>query len=289
MNGRKVLITGASGMLGSSLLKLLPYDNVVGYASSELNITDYKKVQNVLSSVKPDIIIHTAAYTNVEVCETEPDKAYLVNAIGTQNLVNYAIENDVLFVYLSSTGIYGKEKDTPYTEFDAVNPTTVHHKSKYEAEQIIQNHLSKYLIIRTGWLFGGDKVHQKNFVYKRYLEAKDKNVIYSDDTQIGNPTSINNLVNQIMVLLTSKQYGLYNCVDNAENISRYDYVKKVIELFELPCRVEIAPDGMFQRLAPVSHNESAVNKKLDLLNLNVMQHWENSLQEYIANLKKDIK
>jgi dTDP-4-dehydrorhamnose reductase len=289
MNGEKVLITGVSGMLGSSLLKLLPYDNIVGYASSELNITDHKKVQNVLRSEKPDIIIHTAAYTNVEACEIESDKAYLVNVIGTQNLVNYAIENDVLFVYLSSTGIYGKEKDTPYTEFDAVNPTTVHHKSKYEAEKIVQNHLSKYIIIRTGWLFGGDKTHQKNFVYKRYLEAKDKSVIYSDNTQIGNPTYINNLVNQIMVLLTSKQYGLYNCVDNAENISRYDYVKKIIELFELPCKVKIAPVGMFQRTAPVSYNESSINKKLNLLDLNVMQNWENSLQEYIYDLKKDVE
>lgn len=289
MNGKKVLITGVSGMLGSSLLKLLPYDNIVGYTSSKLNIADHQKVQNVLNSEKPDIIIHTAAYTNVEACEIESDKAYLVNVIGTQNLVNYAIENDVLFVYLSSTGIYGKEKDTHYTEFDAVNPTTVHHKSKYEAEKIVQNHLSKYLIIRTGWLFGGDKTHQKNFVYKRYLEAKDKSVIYSDNTQIGNPTYINNLVNQIMALLKSKQYGLYNCVDDAENISRYDYVMKVIELFELPCKVDVAPAGMFKRIAPVSHNESSINKKLKLLNLNVMQNWENSLKEYICELKKDIK
>jgi len=289
MNGNKVLITGVNGMLGSSLLKLLPYDNIVGFDSRELNIADYKQVQNVLASEKPDIIIHTAAYTNVEACEIESDRAYLVNIMGTQNLINYAIENDVLFVYLSSTGIYGKDKNTPYTEFDLVRPTTVHHKSKYEAEKIVQNHLSKYIIIRTGWLFGGDKNHQKNFVYKRYLEAKGKSVIYSDNTQVGNPTSINNLVNQIIVLLGAKQYGLFNCVDNAENISRYDYVKKIIELFSLPCSVEVAPPSMFDRIAPVSHNESAINKKLDLLDLNIMQNWEYSLKEYIENLKKDLK
>jgi dTDP-4-dehydrorhamnose reductase len=285
MNSKKVLVTGANGMLGSNILKFMSHD-VVGYSHSEMDITDYNAVRNILQSEKPDIIIHTAAFTNVEACETEIDKAYLINTIGTQNLVNYALEHDVLFIYISSTGVYGKQKDNAYIEFDGVFPTTIHHKSKHEAEKIIQNHLSRYLILRTGWLYGGDKTHAKNYVYKRYLDLKDSDVNYSVASQIGNPTYVKNLVKQIEVLISSNIYGLYNCVDHAENISRYHYVKKIGELFELNCEVKKAPEGMYPRVAPVSHNESAVNYKLNLLGLDVMQEWDIALSEYIEYLKK---
>lgn len=284
----KILITGADGMLGSNLIKLLPF-NVIGLNSKQLDITNLKKCNEIFEREQPTIIIHTAAWTDVEQCEIEPDKAYRINTIGTQNLVNYCINKDILFIYISSTGIYGTKKDKEsYTEFDEVIPTTIHHKSKYEAEKIVQNHLSKYLILRTGWLFGGDINHTKNFVYKRYLEASKNREIYSDDSQIGNPTYIKDFVKQIEVLIEKNQFGIFNCVNEAKNISRYDYVKKIIELFKVECEVKIAPNGMFKRVAPVSNNESAENYKLNLLNLNIMNKWDISLNEYIVKLKEEI-
>lgn len=281
----KVLVTGSNGMLGSNLVKLLTYE-IIGFDSSSLDITDSEKCNKTLENEKPNIIIHTAAYTNVEDCEINPDKAYRINTIGTQNLVNYCINKDILFIYISSTGIYGTEKrKEPYTEFDEVNPTTTHHKSKYEAEKVIQNHLSKYLILRTGWLFGGDITHNKNFIYKRYLESSNNSEMHSDNSQIGNPTYIKDLVNQIEIVIEKNQYGIFNCVNEANKISRYDYIKKIIDLFEQKCEVKIAHKDTFKRVAPVSKNESAVNYKLNLLNLNSMNNWEDSLKEYVLDLK----
>jgi dTDP-4-dehydrorhamnose reductase len=286
MSGKNILVTGANGMLGSSLIKNLSYNNIV---SSDLDVTDSKSVANYLSKNKPDIIIHTAAYTNVDNCESNPDKAYKINSIGTQNLVNYCVDKDILFIYISSTGIYGTEKENgPYNEFDNVNPTTIHHKSKYEAEKIVQNHLNKYLILRTGWLFGGDITHNKNFVYKRYLEARNNKIMYSDDIQKGNPTYVLDFVKQMEVLIQNNQLGIFNCVNKAINISRYDYVKKIIELFDINCQLKVASKDMFKRVAPVSHNESAINYKLDLLGLNVMNDWQKALEKYILELKREI-
>ena len=287
MSGKKVLITGKNGMLGSSLISNLNYEHIVGIDSS-IDITNIEQISNKLEKEKPNIIIHTAAYTNVESCETDPDKAYLVNSLGTQNLVNYCINKDILFIYISSTGIYGKNKDDRYNEFDEVKPTTIHHKSKFEGEKIVQNHLNKFLILRTGWLYGGDKEHNKNFVYKRFLEASKNDLIYSDNSQTGNPTYINDLVKQIEILIQNNQYGVFNCVNEAINVSRYDYVKKIVQLFDIQCKVEVASKDMFTRVAPVSHNESAVNYKLDLLNLNIMGDWELSLSMYINKLKNEI-
>lgn len=286
---KKVLITGANGMLGSSLMEKLNFKNLYGFSSDDLDITNRENVQTVLTEVQPDIIIHTAAFTNVELCEIEKDKAYTVNTMGTQNLVDYCLDRDVLFVYISSTGVYGTQKmEEAYHEFDEANPTTVHHKSKVLGEEVVKNHLKRFLILRTGWLYGGSKENQKNFVYKRYLEGSKKNIVYSDDSQIGNPTNVENLCNQIELLLQENMHGLFNCVDDAQQVSRYEYVKTIIELFELPCQVEVAPEGMYKRVAPVSKNESAVNYKLQLLGKNVMRPWITSLEDYIYQLKEQI-
>jgi len=282
-----VFIAGSSGMLGSSLLKLLKYDNVVGNGNG-FDITDAIYVNKTLNKIKPNVIIHTAAYTDVEGCEKNPEKAYKINTIGTQNLVNYCIDKNILFIYISSTGLYGDSKEESYTEFDSVNPTTIHHKSKYEAEKIVKNHLCKFLILRTGWLFGGSIEHTKNFVYQRYLEAIKKDIVYSDASQIGNPTYVVDFVKQIEVLIDKKQYGVYNCVNEANNISRYDYVKKIIELFEINSTIKVASSSMFKRVAPVSKNESAINYKLNLLDLNIMRSWQEALASYIEILKSDI-
>lgn len=285
MNGRKILITGAHGMLGSSLVNLLPYE-MVAFSSKELDVTNSEQCSNLIESEKPDIIIHTAAYTDVEGCETDPIKAYQVNTIGTQNLVNCCIDKKILFIFISSTGVYGtgKEKE-PYSEFDKAEPTSIHHKSKYEAEKNVQNHLKRYLILRTGWLFGGEKEHNKNFVYKRYLEAKNSHEIFSDGTQIGNPTYIDDLVNQIEILIEKEQFGTFNCVNKAVNVSRYDYVKKVVDYLGLNCSVKKASSDEFKRIAKVSKNESAINYKLEILGINMMSDWDEALEKYLIKIE----
>ncbi len=287
MNGKKFLVTGASGMLGSCLIEKLKQYDVVGIGS-EIDITSHAVLSEFLENEKPNVIIHAAAYTNVDECERNSDKAYAVNVIGTQNLVNYCTDKNCFFVYLSSTGVYEDSKDERYTEFCEVRPTTVHHKSKYEGEKVVVNHLNRYLIIRTGWLYGGSIAHAKNFVYKRYLEAKDRQSICADVNQIGNPTYVNDLVDQIVLLLEENMMGLFNCVNNAENITRYEYVRKIVELFELNCEVKKSLTNQFKRLSPISKNESAINYKLELMGCNIMGEWEASLSKYINRIKTSL-
>ena len=287
MLGKKIVVTGANGMLGSAMMHAFINEEIVGIGS-ELDITNREALYNKLKLISPDIIIHTAAYTDVDGCEKNPKKAYLVNTLSTQHLVDYCIDKDILFIYISSTGIYGSNKKEPYIEFDNVEPLTIHHKSKFEGEKVVQNHLSKYLIIRTGWLYGGDITHGKNFVYKRYLQAKQESEMFSDNTQIGNPTYVVDVIKQISLLIERSYYGLFNCVNTAEDVSRYTYVKKIVKNFDVACAVKVAPLGMFTRVAPVSENESARNYKLDLLGCNIMRPWDEALAAYIETLKEKL-
>jgi len=285
----KILVTGAGGLLGSTIFSLFKNSfHIVGYTRRDLDVVNYKDVQKKISFESPDIIIHGAANTDADECEVNKTLAYNVNAIGTQNIVNAILSNKkhIVLVYLSSTGIYGTGKNSPYTEYDPVNPTTIHHKSKLEGEKAVQN-LNKYLIIRTGWLFGGGMKQKKNFVYKRYLEAKDKDCIYSDNSQKGNPTYVENLAAQIQYLLADGIFGVFNCVDSG-TASRYEYVKKIIKLFGLDCKVKQGEKEMFKRIAPVSFNESAINYKLDLMGINLMTPWQQSLEKYIDQIKLKI-
>ena len=289
MIGKKIIISGVSGMLGSSLLAFLKGNTIVGI-DRKLDVTNSFQIQELIEKEKPEIIIHTAAITNVDSCEKDIDDAYKVNVIGTQNLVNGCIDKNILFIYVSSTGVYGEYKNGTYTEFDKVEPTTIHHKTKLEGENVVKNHLSKYLILRTGWLYGGDKEQKKNFVYKRYLESIQNKIMYSDNSQIGNPTSVLDFCNQIRVLIEKNQYGVFNCINKAENISRFDYVSQIIKEFETDCQVRIASTDAYTRSAKVSKNESAKNYKLDLLGLNIMRDWDVALKEYVLKLKnEDVK
>lgn len=286
IGNRKIVVIGSDGMLGSSLIKYFPHGAIVGFGSDIDIVEDSEKLLNKLTLEEPDVIIHTAAYTNVEGCEKNPERAYQVNALGTKNIVDYCLNKEVLLVYISSTGVYGNTLKEGYSEYNIPSPATVHHKTKLEGEFIIQENLDNFLIIRTGWIYGGIECDDKNFVLDRYFEARNNSVIYSDITQIGNPTCIQDLIKQLSALLERNHRGVFNCVNSAVNVSRYDYVSKIVSLFDLECRVEIAPENFFNRIAPVSSNESAINQRLDEIDLNTMPKWDVSLKKYIDNYKK---
>jgi len=280
-----IYISGGNGMLGSSLGAKLSKENFVikSFSHTDLDVTNNDLVKKVLEE-SPDVFIHTAAWTNVDACEIDKNKATQININGTENLVN-ALGSNTMFIYISSTGIYGNYKNTPYTENDNVKPTTIYHKTKYEGELVVKEKTKNHLILRTGWLYGGDATHKKNFVYKRYLEGTSNNKIYGDKSQSGCPTYVDNLANQISFLLDKKITGTFNCVDTGF-VTRFEYVKEILDCFNLKTELKAAPQNMYDRIAKISHNEGAINQSLNDLNLNIMKNWKESLHRYIENLKK---
>ncbi len=290
MQDLKILITGSDGMLGSQFASDLKNFFSIFTLPKGIDIRIENSLKDELQKINPDIIIHTAAYTDVDGCELDPNKAYQVNVVGTENIVKFCrlINENTKLIFISSTGIYGDNSINNYSEDDTPQPTTIHHKNKLEAENIIRNNLHNFMILRVGWLYGGFIYHKNNFVYKRYLEAKNKKIIYSSTGQIGNPTNCQDVVRQTFHLIQNEVEGIFNCVNGGAGVSRHEYVEEIVKLFGLDCKIKMVDETFFQRAAPVSSNESAINKKLNSMGLNIMPFWKESLESYINEIKCDI-
>ncbi len=285
-----IAITGSKGLLGSTLIKSSTARNMQSFgvpreeldpARSLKEITEYFKLKEV------NVIIHCAANTNVELCETQYDQCYFDNVILTELLANVCTLLDIKLVFISSTGIYGEAQNEPYNEYSDVHPTTVHHWSKWHAESNLAAILNNHLIIRTGWLFGGDWDMPKNFVANRIKEAKSSSgCISSDVSQKGCPTYVNDVAGIIFDLIGSEWCGTFNCV-NKGFATRFEYVAEIVKLSGLDIEVKPVSGVSFNRVAKVSSNETAVNMKLEHIGFEDLPTWKSSLKLYISELKRN--
>lgn len=275
------LILGGGGLLGDAFAQALgPAAKSVGRAA--LNPADPAALLHLVKSSSASTIINCAAHTDVDGAESDSAAAYRVNALLPQLLAAACHRYGKRLIHFSSTGCYGRWKDEAYTEFDPVEPTTVHHKSKVAGEVAVRSLTPTHLIIRTGWLFGGAPSNPKNFVWRRLLEAHRTRRLISDPYQSGCPTYVNDLVAQVRSMMGLELCGTFNVVSQGA-ASRLDYVKKIVESAGLACIVE-ASDAPFPRRAAVSNNETAVNQALGMLGMDQMPGWEDAVGRYAKEL-----
>ena len=289
MSMKKILVTGADGMLSTDFIKTAAADRgieVIGMNRKQMDICDADSVMKAFHEIKPDWVLHTAALTNVDYCEENPEEAYRVNSEGTKNIAIHAASVEAVMVYISTCGLFG-DAIKAYAETDPVELKTQYAKSKYAGEVSIKETCSKYYIIRPGWLFGGSLQHQNNFVYKRYLEANNKSAINSVVNRYGCPTYTKHLSDKLLQLLKTDSYGTYH-VTNSGYASSYEYVRKIVETWELPTEVIPVDVTMFPRKAPVPDSEMLKNQHLQKEGFDLLPHWHEAVEEYISISKKDI-
>jgi len=278
----KVLVLGAGGLLGSAFVDALAGHEVVTAGREALDIRAVSRVAGLVRHAAPEIVINCAAHTDVDGAEREPDAAISANALLPGLVATACRRIGATVVHVSSTGCYGGWKAGPFSEEDEPHPTTAHHRSKLSGEVAVREAGCEFLILRTGWLFGGRPGQPKNFVWNRLAEARSKARMVSDAFQWGNPTFVGHVAEQCLALLEFGLRGTFNCV-SGPGTSRFDYVREIVAASGLPCRVEASTEP-FKRLAPVSPNEMAVNLRLDLLGLNRFPPWTESLKRYVAAL-----
>jgi len=282
-----IAITGSSGMLGSSFVNFFKSNKINYFIVDRKHFSINQDVNNIIKyfeSKETSIIIHCAANTDVEFCEKNPKQCFNDNVELTKNLVKTCKKLNIKFVFISSTGVYGDYKKTPFNESDFTKPKTIYHQSKLMAENEVVDELEHYIIIRTGWLFGGNNNSPKNFVRNRLLEAQNsKDIIKSNIDQHGNPTFTEDVVSNTYSLIKNDHIGLYNCV-NKGFATRYEYVNEILKNDGRKNKIEPVRKSEFNRLANVSNNEMANNKNLNKVGLNKMPDWKISLKKYMSNI-----
>ncbi|MEJ9151437.1 dTDP-4-dehydrorhamnose reductase [Bacillus smithii] len=277
----KIVITGAKGQLGTDLVDLLSDKGhkVYGYGREELDITNFDQVHQVISNVKPDVVIHAAAYTKVDLAESEQDQAFLVNAYGTRNVAVASEAVGAKLVYVSTDYVFDGAANTPYNEFSPTNPMSVYGKSKLAGEQFVRDLHSKFFIVRTSWVYGKNG---NNFVKTMLKLAQERDELKVVDDQVGSPTYTVDLARCILDLIQTENYGIYH-VSNSGHCSWYEFAKAIFEEAGIEVKVNPCTTKDFPRPAPRPAYSVMEHMALRLNGFTEMPNWRDSLKRYLKN------
>lgn len=285
----KLLITGSNGQLGRELNKQLINRTDITVFNTEvredtenniipLDITDFDSVMETTRELKPDIIINCAAHTAVELCETDKENAYKINAEGPKNLAIAAKANGAKLVHVSTDYVFEGNGEKPYIETDMVNPQSVYGTTKLAGEKFVQQYCEEYFIIRTAWLYGDGK----NFVKTMLRLAENNTEIRVVSDQYGTPTSTKELAGMILYLMGKNYYGIYHGTCEGST-TWYEFA---IEIFkETGKDIKVIPVTTEEYPTPTKRPAYSIleNQKLNALGGYQMKHWKDALKEYLKN------
>jgi dTDP-4-dehydrorhamnose reductase len=280
---RKLLVTGAGGMVGSYVRRaFVDYELVltdITAGSTFLDVRDPAAMRSAIVDGGADAVLHLAAATDVDRCEQEPDWAYGLNAIGTQNVTLACQVSAIPLVYVSTGAVFPGDNAEPYTELDPPAPANGYARSKRAGEQFVDSLLQRYYIVRAGWMFGGAGRDVK-FVGKitRLIQSGRTRLEAVDDL-IGSPTYAADLLAGICRLMETGAYGVYHMA-NAGWCTRYESALAIRDALDR-ADVEIVPvsSDHFPLPAP-RRSEALCSVKLEGLGIR-MRPWQEALREYV--------
>jgi dTDP-4-dehydrorhamnose reductase len=277
----RLLVTGAGGMVGRALLELGAARHVMlGRTHRELDVADLAAVRGALAAARPDALLHVGAYTNVDGCETDPDLAYRVNALGTRNCAIAAAQRRIPILYVSTDYVFPGDGDVPYLEFDDVGPQSVYGRSKLAGERFVtQIAGERAWIVRTQWIYG---FHGKNFVDTILAAAAAGKPLTVVDDQIGCPTYAGDLAAALLRIVDEDPgQGVIHCSSGGQ-ASWYDLAKAALEIAGVtPASLAPMSSAMLDRPAKRPAFSVLRNFVLEQTLGDPMPDWKRGLEAYL--------
>jgi len=280
----RVLVTGACGMLGSLVCAALkgkhtvvPTDIAPG--CELLDVADTGSVFDTIDRVRPEMVIHCAAMTDVDGCERDPDAAHKINAVGTWNLACACASIDCPIAYVSTDYVFDGEKGEPYTEFDSPNPLGTYGASKLAGERALAEVCPKHYIVRASWLFAP---HGRNFAVSILEAAATQPELRIVADQVGSPTYAKDLAEFLAGLVGSPLFGIYHFT-NAGSCSWYEFACAVLNAAG-KTQVKVIPIKSEEWRSPTRRPAYSVLRhyRMELLGRDSARPWEEAVAEFVC-------
>jgi dTDP-4-dehydrorhamnose reductase len=272
----RILVTGANGQLGQEISRQIRNHELILTDVKTLDITNASVVSGFFREIKPQAVIHCAAYTNVDAAQSDPDIVFQVNVVGAQNIAVGCLESGARMVYISTDYIFDGKQKIPYREFDQPNPQSVYGVTKWQGEQIVRQILGRHYIIRTAWLYGAGN----NFVKTMLHMAKQNPTLRVVNDQVGTPTSTVELSKAILALISTDAYGTYHATCQGE-CSWYEFACEIFSLTRKSVKVIPVTTEEFPRPAKRPAYSVLDNYMLRMTVGDPMCPWKEALKEYL--------
>lgn len=278
----KVLVTGVKGQLGFDVVNELNKrgHNAVGVDVEEMDVTDGKRVSDVMQDVKPDAVIHCAAWTAVDAAEDNEEKVRAINAVGTENIAKECKKLGCKMMYISTDYVFDGKGDKPWQpDCKDYKPLSVYGKTKLEGEIAVSSILEKYFIVRIAWVFGKNG---KNFVRTMLNVGKTHDTVKVVNDQVGTPTYTYDLARLLVDMIETDKFGYYHATNEGGYISWYDFAGEIYR-----------QAGYNTKVIPVSTQEYGLSKaarpfnsRLDRSKLiengfKPLPAWQDALNRYL--------
>ena len=302
----KVLVTGVAGQLGHDVMNELAGRGLEGIGSDiaseysgvadgsavttmpyiQMDITDEKAVSEKIREINPDVVVHCAAWTAVDLAEDEDkvDKVRAINADGTRYIANVCRELDCKMVYISTDYVFDGQGETPWDpDCKDYKPLNVYGLTKYEGEIAVEQNVEKFFTVRIAWVFG---INGKNFIKTMLRLGKERGAVSVVDDQIGSPTYTYDLAKLLVEMIQTDRYGRYHAT-NEGLCSWYEFACEIFKQAGMDVKVSPVDSSSFPAKAKRPSNSRMSKEKLTENGFDRLPSWQDALGRYLKELKKE--
>jgi len=284
----KVFLIGVDGQLGTDIeqcftSKDIEVHGLIGL--KEIDICDYDDSFDKITGSKPDLVINTAAFHNVDLCEDELEMAFKVNVGGVKNIADICKKMDIPLMHFSTDYVFDGRKTTPYVEDDCPGPSSIYAISRLGGERVVQYMLDKYYLIRLSGLYGHAGCTGKgnlNFIETMLKLVESKKEIRVVDDQVLTPTSTIDVAERLSELIMTGKYGLYH-MTNTGSCSWFEFACEIFKLMDI--NIDVVPVSSEEFGAKAIRPRYSVldNANLKDIGISDLKHWKIALKNYLAN------
>lgn len=280
----RVLVTGAAGLVGRALVEHCSAsgDEVLGYDHGSLDITDARSVEELIVARRPDAVLNCAAWTDVDGCESNTEKARLANAVGPENLARACNKANAVLVTISTDYVFDGAKEGFYTQRDQPLPISVYGKYKLEGERRAQAAHARTIVVRSGYIFGPGG---RNFLSNIISRAERGESLKAIADYWGTPTYGNDLAVRLRELAALDLPGIYHVVNSGEGASFETFSREALRLAGLDSvRLEVVNGDSLGRPARRPHNSRLKCLLSEAIGLRPLRFWQEALAHFVTRV-----